>query len=158
MLDSDVGVLMRRTVVVVALLSGMVVAAWPAGSQRGEIEKTIADLENKWSEAQKIANADAVAPMLAESFVNTDAEGQTYGRDRLLFNLKGARWELNGISDVKVTVYGTTAIATGAWMGKGVDGDGSKIDRRERWTDTWVKIANAKWLCVASQQTAVPQL
>ncbi|MBZ5722284.1 MAG: nuclear transport factor 2 family protein [Acidobacteriia bacterium] len=149
---------MRRTVVVVALLSGMVVAAWPAGSQRGEIEKTIADLENKWSEAQKIANADAVAPMLAESFVNTDAEGQTYGRDRLLFNLKGARWELNGISDVKVTVYGTTAIATGAWMGKGVDGDGSKIDRRERWTDTWVKIANAKWLCVASQQTAVPQL
>jgi ketosteroid isomerase-like protein len=129
-----------------------------AGGKNEDVAKTIADLENKWSEAQKIGNADAVAPMLAESFVNTDAEGQTYGRDRLLFDLKGAKWDVNGISDVKVIVYGNTAIATGAWMGKGVDGDGSKIDRRERWTDTWVKLGNGKWLCVASQQTAVPQL
>lgn len=129
-----------------------------AGGKNEDVAKTIADLENKWSEAQKIANADVVAPMLAESFVNTDAEGQTYGRDRLLFDLKGAKWEVNGISDVKVTVYGNAAIATGAWLGKGVDGDGSKIDRRERWTDTWVKMGNGKWLCVASQQTAVPQL
>jgi ketosteroid isomerase-like protein len=54
---------------------------------------------------------------------------------------------------VKVTVYGNTAIATGAWAGKGVDGDGSKIDRHERWTDTWLKGADGKWQCVASQQT-----
>jgi ketosteroid isomerase-like protein len=128
------------------------------GGKNEGVAKTIADLENKWSEAQKIGNADLVAPMLAEGFVNTDAEGQTYGRDRLLFDLKGAKWEVNGISDVKVTVYGSTAIATGAWVGKGVDGDGSKIDRRERWTDTWVKMGNGKWLCVAGQQTAVPQL
>jgi len=53
--------------------------------------------------------------------------------------LKGGKWESNGISDVKVSVYGDTAIATGAWAGKGIDGDGTHIDRHERWTDTWVK-------------------
>jgi ketosteroid isomerase-like protein len=36
-----------------------------------------------------------------------------------------------------------------------VDGDGTKVDRRERWTDTWVKMKDGKWQCVASQQTPV---
>jgi ketosteroid isomerase-like protein len=119
-----------------------------------DTEKAITDLEYKWAEAQKAGDAKAVAPMLSESFINTDTDAQTYGKERLLSNLKGGTWEQNGISDVKVSVYGNAAIATGAWAGKGVDGDGSKIDRHERWTDTWVKGADGKWQCVASQQTA----
>ena len=66
----------------------------------------ITELEFKWAEAQKLGNAKVVAPMLAEGFVNTDAEGQAYGKEKLLSNLKGGQWEQNGISDVKVTVYG----------------------------------------------------
>jgi ketosteroid isomerase-like protein len=118
-------------------------------------EKTIAALEQQWAEGQRDGNSAAVAPLLADDFINTDTSGQTYGKDKLLSNLKGGKWEQNGISDVKVTVYGNTAIATGSWSGKGIDGDGAKIDRHERWTDTWVKMANGKWQCVASQQTEV---
>ncbi|PYV98416.1 MAG: hypothetical protein DMG86_16375 [Acidobacteria bacterium] len=77
------------------------------------------------------------------------------GKDKLLSNLKGGKWEHNAIGHVKVTLYGDTAIATGSWTGKGVDGDGTKIDRYERWTDTWVKMPNGNWQCVASQQTEV---
>jgi len=117
----------------------------------------ITELEFQWAEAQKLGNAKVVAPMLAEGFVNTDADGQTYGKERLLANLKGGQWEQNGISDLKVTVYGKTAIATGAWAGKGIDGDGTRIDRAERWTDTWVKMPGGKWQCVASQQTSTPK-
>lgn len=120
-------------------------------------QKAIADLESKWAEAQKVGHAAAVAPLLADSFVNTDVNAQTYGKERLLSNLKGGQWEQNGISDVKVTVYGNTAIAIGAWAGKGVDGDGAKIDRGERWTDTWVKMPSGQWQCVASQQTSTPK-
>jgi ketosteroid isomerase-like protein len=104
-----------------------------------------------------MGNAKAVAPMLAEGFVNTDADGQTYGKQRLLSNLKGGQWEHNDISDVNVTVYGNTAIAAGAWAGKGIDGDGTKIDRAERCTDAWVKMPGGKWQCVASQQTSAPK-
>ena len=116
---------------------------------------TVASLEQQWAEAQRIGDAKSVAPLLAEGFINTDTDGQTYGKEKLLSNLKGGQWEQNAITDVKVVVFGRTAIATGAWIGKGVDGDGTKIDRRERWTDTWVKMPNGKWQCVASQQTAV---
>ena len=72
----------------------------------------------------------------------------------MLSNLRGGKWERLGISDVKVTGYGDAAVATGRWRGKGVDADGTKIDRSERWTDTWVRTSNGKWQCVASQQTA----
>src|SRR6266550_1038405 len=116
-------------------------------------EKTIAALEQQWAEAQRDGNSAAVAPLLADNFINTDTSGQIYGKDKLLSNLKGGKWEQNEIGDVKVTLYGDTAIATGSWTGKGVDGDGTKIDRYERWTDTWVKMPNGNWQCVASQQT-----
>ena len=122
-----------------------------------DTQKVITDLEFRWAEAQKAGNAKVVAPMLANGLVNTDADGQTYGKEKLLSNLKGGQWEHNGISDVKVTVYGDTAIATGTWSGKGVDGDGTKIDRAERWTDTWVKMPVGRWQCVASQQTSTPK-
>jgi len=79
--------------------------------------------------------ADVADAMLADTFTSTDRE--TYGKSRLLSNLKGGKWDVNGISEVKVKVYGDTAVATGSWRGKGMDGDGTRIDRTERWTDTW---------------------
>jgi hypothetical protein len=48
---------------------------------------------------------------------------------------KVAHGKQNEISDVKVMVYGNTRIATGAWTGKGVESDGSKVDSHERSTD-----------------------
>jgi ketosteroid isomerase-like protein len=119
------------------------------------IASSITHFEQAWAAAQKAGDAANVAPLLADSFINTDVDGNISGKAQLLSNVKGGKWEHNEISDVKVSVYGDTAIATGAWSGKGVDGDGTKVDRNERWTDTWVKIKDGKWQCVASQQTAV---
>ena len=119
------------------------------------VADSIAHLEQGWAEAQKAGDAARIAPLIADSFVNTDVDGKTSKKAELLANAKGGKWEHNAISDVKVSVYGDTAIATGAWSGKGVDGDGTKVDRNERWTDTWVKMKDGKWQCVASQQTAV---
>ena len=129
----------------------LVALAWSA--QISVAEKAVSDLEYQWAEAQRLGKADVVGPMLAETFTNTDVDGETYGKPRLRLNLKGGKWEVNGISDVEVKVYGDAAVATGSWKGKGVDGDGTRIDRTERWTDTWVKTPNGTWQCVASQQT-----
>jgi ketosteroid isomerase-like protein len=141
--------------VLLSLLMATPVMPVLSDSNIDPVERAITGLEYKWAEAQRDAKADVVAAMLAESFVNTDADGQVYGKAQLLSNLKGGRWEQNGISGVKVAVYGDAAVATGAWAGKGVDGDGTRIDRSERWTDTWVKTGDGKWRCVASQQTTV---
>jgi ketosteroid isomerase-like protein len=119
------------------------------------IAASITQLEYDWAAAQKTGDAAKVAAMLEENFVNTDVDGHVSGKTQLLANLKGGKWQHNEISDVKVMVYGDTAIATGAWAGKGVDGDGTKVDRHERWTDAWVKGPDGKWRCVASQQSIV---
>ena len=145
---------MRRRLAVEVFLMGLM-ATVPLFAANKDVEKTIEGMEHKWANAQKAGDASVVSTMLAESFINTDVDGQVSGKAKLLTNLKGGKWEQNGISDVKVSVYGNTAIATGAWSGKGVDGDGTKVDRHERWTDTWVKGNDGKWQCVASHQSTV---
>ena len=144
---------MKRAFVLAFALIGMMVPL--SFFAQTNVATSIAHLEQAWADAQKAGDAANVAPLLVDDFINTDVDGNQSGKSELLSNLKGGKWEQNAISDVKVSVYGDTAIATGAWAGKGVDGDGTKVDRRERWTDTWVKMKDGKWRCVASQQTAV---
>src|SRR3954471_13301806 len=110
-------------VVVLSLLLGIA----PSMSASDEDDATIVALENKWAQAAKTGDAAAVRPMLAETFVTTDVSGHSYNKQELLETLKGGKWEYNGISDVKVRVYGDTAIATGGWAGKGIDGDGHTL-------------------------------
>src|SRR5258707_13590197 len=56
-----------------------------------------------------------------------------YGHAADFAGLKGGKGGGNEISDVAVTVYGDTAIAIGAWTGKGVEdpksaGVGKRVD------------------------------
>jgi ketosteroid isomerase-like protein len=146
--------------VALAVLFALCVILVPAVGQTSDrsVEKTITAMEEKWAAAQRDGKPEAVAPMLAETFVNTNTEGHTSGKAKLLAGLKGGKWEHNAISDVKVVVYGSTAVATGAWAGKGIAADGTRIDMRERWTDTWVRMPDGQWQCVASQQTSLGKL
>jgi ketosteroid isomerase-like protein len=139
------------------LLVAIIAIAQRAIAADKDPASVIAALENKWAEAQKMGDAGAVAPLLHENFITTDVSGHSYNKQQLLATLKGGKWESNAISEVKVSVYGDTAIATGAWSGKGVDGDGTRIDRHERWTDTWIKTKGGKWQCVASHASEVKQ-
>ena len=111
--------------------------------------KELIGLENKWTEAAKKGNADGVAPLLADGFIATDADGSVHNKAQMLARIKTDKWETNQISDVKVTVHGNTAIATGGWQGKGTMA-GKSVDAHEQWVDTWMKMPNGKWQCIAS--------
>lgn len=113
------------------------------------VEKAIATMEQQWADAAKASNADVVAPMLAESFVELGSDGAMSDKSQALALIKGSRWEIAEIGDVKVTTSGNTAIATGTWRGKGTS-NGQPVDTHERWLDTWVKMPGGKWQCVAS--------
>jgi ketosteroid isomerase-like protein len=73
----------------------------------------------------------------------------------MLADAKAVKWTNADYENVQVTVFGDTAIATGGFKGKGTDQSGKPIDEHSRWTDTWVKMPNGKWQCVASQDTPV---
>ena len=145
---------MKRTLVwcAVALMSLMVAAQTKDNSGT---EQAVAGLEQQWIDAAKASNPDALAPLLADKFVNTSSDGKVIGKAETLAHTKAAKWETNQISDVKVTVFGNTAIATGDWAGKGTDENGKPVDAHERWTDTWLKMSDGKWQCVASHSSTI---
>ncbi len=150
---------MKRPLVwcVVALMSLMVAGQAKDKKTDGGTEQAIAGLEQQWAEASKASNSEAIAPLLADNFVNTGSDGKVIGKAETLEHNKAAKWETNQLSDVKVTVFGKTAIATGAWAGKGTDGTGKPVDSRERWTDTWMKMSGGKWQCIASHSSTVKE-
>jgi ketosteroid isomerase-like protein len=134
-------------------LIGLMGAVQAQDKMAGGSEKAIAGLEQKWADAAQASNADMVAPLLAEKLLNTNSEGKTFSKAETLANIKKATWQTNQISDVKVTLFGNTAIATGNWVGKGKDENGKAVDTQERWTDTWMKMPDGKWQCIASHSS-----
>jgi ketosteroid isomerase-like protein len=130
-------------------------AAWSQAQQTGGTEKAVAALEQQWLQSQKTNNPDLLAPLLADKVVVTEADGKVHGKAETLAAYKDVKWDSAEYNDVKVTVFGDTAIATGGFKGKGTDASGKPLDEHVRWTDTWVKMPNGQWQCVASHVSSV---
>jgi ketosteroid isomerase-like protein len=142
---------MKKTLLfVVVLLAARAIQAQTGNKMSGGVEKAIEKMEQQWTEAGKASNAEAVSPMLADKYTNLLSDGTLVDKAKTLENIKKSKWEINEISDVKVTAFGNTAIATGSWRGKGTDQDGKAVDAHERFVDTWTKMPDGKWQCVAS--------
>jgi len=123
--------------------------------QTAATEKAVAALENQWLQSQKTNNVDLVAPLFADKFVQTSNDGKVTNRTQTLADAKATKWTSAEYDDVHVTVFGSTAIAIGEFKGKGTDGSGKALDEDVRWTDTWVKMPDGKWQCVASQDSSI---
>jgi ketosteroid isomerase-like protein len=130
-------------------------AAWSqAKHDDSATEKAVAGLENEWLKSQQTNNADLLLPLLADNFIAAD-EGKAMNKAELIAAAKKRKYTSADYEDVKVTVFGNTAIASGGFLGKGTDAAGKPFDDHDLWIDTWVKMPNGKWLCVASADTAV---
>lgn len=118
-------------------------------------EKSVGALEQQWLQSQKTNNPDLVAPILADKFAITGSDGKVSSKSEMLASAKSSKFENVEYQDLKVTVFGNTAIATGTFKGKVTDASGKTTDQYERFTDTWVKMPNGKWQCVASHSSPV---
>ena len=140
-------------------LLGLLLMGTAAGAKDkkagGDTEKAVAALEQTWLESQKTNNPDLVAPLLADKFINTGSDGKVTGKAESLATAKATKYDSVSYDNVKVTAFGGTAIATGDFKAKGTDPSGKPLDAHERFTDTWVKMPNGKWQCVASHQSLV---
>jgi ketosteroid isomerase-like protein len=130
--------------------------AWSQDMQNaGGTEKAVTALEQQWLQSQKTNNPELLVPLLADQFVNTGSDGKVTDKTQTLATAKTTKWTSAEYVSLKVTVFGDAAIATGVFNGKGTDGSGKALDEHERWTDTWVKMSNGKWQCVASHGSAI---
>jgi ketosteroid isomerase-like protein len=130
-------------------------AAMSQAQTTGGTEKAVAALEEQWLQSQKTNNPDLVAPLLADKFVGTGVDGKVMNKTEELADAKATKYNSIEYEDVKVTVFGDTAIATGGSKAKGTDASGKSMDTHDRWTDTWVKMPNGKWQCVASHVSTI---
>ena len=132
----------------------MVGGAAAQAATAGTAEQAVIAAEHQWLKSQQTNNVELLAPLLADKVVETTEEGKVLaGKDAVLAAAKSDKWNSAEYTDLKVTVFGDTAIATGTYTGKGT-AEGKPFDLRGRFTDTWV-MANGKWLCVASHDSVI---
>jgi ketosteroid isomerase-like protein len=130
----------------------MTLSAWAQTSRpssTADAAKLVA-LERLWNQAQVIRDSVAVASMIGDKFVNTEWDGEVTDRGRFLADFADPKFQpsIMSIDDVKVEMYGATAVVVGNYHTKGTYG-GKPYEHFGRFTDTWVS-QDGKWLCVAS--------
>jgi ketosteroid isomerase-like protein len=134
-----------------ALAGAMHAQAQPAADPH----KTLMDLENQWLQADKTNNPDLIAAAVADKYLATTSEGQLEDKAKTLEEIKTRKYNTAEYEDVRITVFGNTAIVRGGFRGSGTEASGKPFTEHLRWTDTWVKTPAGKWQVVATQYTPV---
>ncbi len=137
---------MKRLLTVASLILATGVLSFAQSS----IDKTLMDLEDQWVKAALASKGEALAPLLAADFVSVQSDGRTATKAEYVAMTSKGKWQVSEVSNMKVQVHGNAAVVTGMWTGKGTDGMGKAVDAKERFADTWVKMPDGKWQCVAS--------
>ena len=129
------------------LLAGVVV---PLVAQEKSDAAEIRALELKWAEAYKQRQVESFAYLLAEDFVITVEDGNTYSKSGYISHSAdpSVHVEVAELSELKVRMHGNTAIVTGSYHEKG-ESNRKPYEYRDRFTDVWVK-TGGKWQVVAS--------
>jgi ketosteroid isomerase-like protein len=121
-----------------------------AAQEKSGTASNIRKLEEKWTESYKKRQINILSSLLAEDFVITVEDGNTYSKSGYITHSAdpSVQVDVAEISDLKVRIYGNTAVVTGAYHEKGKS-NGKPYEYRDRLTDVWMKIAS-KWQVIAS--------
>ena len=125
--------------------------------RRNGLEDQIKKQEQNWAQATVKNGAAAVDQYEADDIITTDPGGRVTDKAQDKLDLSSGDFKIQSeeLSDLKVHVYGNTAVAAGTNSLRGTY-KGQDISGKYRFTDTWVK-RNVKWQAVASQYTKVQQ-
>jgi len=119
----------------------------------------IVALEGAWNQAYKSGDAKALEALLDNAIVLVNDDGSVMSKAQFLATVKptgsqaGSQEQQVAPESLSVHVFGNTAIATGIFRAKGVEGGKSYV-RRERFIDTW-EYKGGRWVCIATDATPV---
>jgi ketosteroid isomerase-like protein len=117
------------------------------------MEKELLKLENEFARAVASNNADALDKLLADDWIIVEPDGGMIDKARFLEVIRSGALSHESMesTDLKVRVYGNTAVVTGLTTSKGKF-MGQDFTSCERATDIFVKQAD-RWQCVFTQLT-----
>ena len=122
-----------------------------------QAEAAILATETRRYAAMIAADVRALDVLLGDDLTYTHSTGRVDGKEQFLESLKTGQLKYKSIDrqDVRVKVYGDTAVVTGEAHMK-VEAGGNALDLPVRFTDVYVKAAGG-WQMVAWQSTKLAQ-
>ena len=127
----------------------------PARAADQDTEAALMKMERDAAAALTKRDVAGFGSIMAEDAVFTGPDGAFQTKAQLLADVKAGELviESTNISDLKVRVFGDSAVATYITTDKGKY-KGRDISGRYRWTDTFVR-RGGKWQVVAGQGTPI---
>jgi ketosteroid isomerase-like protein len=121
-----------------------------AAQQSDPREAQLVVLERLWNEAQVNRDSSALNALVSERFINTEWDGSLSDKPKFLADIKDPQFKPSSVTiqDVKVNLFGSTAVVAGIYHTKGIY-QSKSYEHLGRFTDTWV-LDGGKWQCVAS--------
>ena len=138
-------------------LFSLSLAVGQQASKTSSVEDQVKKQEQNWAQATVKEGAAAVDQYEADDIIDTDPGGRVTDKTQDKTDLSSGDLKFQSIelSELKVHVYGDTAVAAGTSTVKGTY-KGQDISGKYRFTDVWVK-RSGKWHAVASQSTKLQQ-
>jgi len=149
-----------RLVIVMLAVLALAVPVSMLAQQNSKAEKEVRAVVEELREANLKSGAEAAAifdKYMADDGVRIPATGAIYTKADVLNSFKSGTTKIEAIewSDIKVRIYGKTAVVTGRAKSKGVL-LGASDTQQSRWTRVFVK-QNGTWRTVAYQTTKIAE-
>jgi ketosteroid isomerase-like protein len=141
----EIRTLSRLSLALLVCLTIRVAAQEPSGAA-AQVRK----LEEKWTAAYKERQINILSSLLAEDFVITVEDGNTYSKEGYITHSAdtSVKVEVAELADLRVRVRGNLAVVTGAYHERGTS-NRKPYEYHDRLTDVWVKAGN-NWQVIAS--------
>ena len=143
-------------VVVASLIGGLaLLIATDEVKAEKQVEQELLHIEKELGDALVQGDTTKLDHILADEWEVIIPTGEVWTKETALKLVKTGTLavESGENSDVKVRVYGDTAVVTGRSNSKGKY-KGVDYSSDERWTDVFVK-KDGRWQCVASHSTRI---
>ena len=144
---------MKKLFITIALM--MLFGSLAYGQKKMTVEQTLMKMEQEMTDAIVKSDFTVFDKYVGDNAALTDPGGIMSNKMQTMASFKAGDLKITSskIDDMKVQMYGTTAIVTYRTTDKGTF-KGEDISGQYRWTDTFVKIGG-KWMMVASQGTEI---
>ena len=140
---------------IVSFVAALIIFAASASSRGapvlGRDEDTVLRIEHEWLRALVEHDRATLDKILADDFVDSNWKGELRTKSQVLEGLGRARPYSQHLRDIKIQLYGSTAVVRGL---NEIGGKNGRIVMRIRFTDVLL-YRHTNWQAVAAQETPV---
>lgn len=127
------------------------------GETTGKAVQEVLDVKRQYDEAQLKNDSAWFERMFAEDYVFILSDSSVLTKAQFVQELRSREitWDSAVGEDIRVRVYGDTAVVTGRFLGRGRL-KGKDLNEHQRFTSVWVK-RDGRWQAISEHATNMPR-